>query len=369
LTKSKQKGKKIGKCLKKRKNKGKLGFLMQKQQDIAENIASYIDEMIGKKVLIIGDIMIDRFIYGSVNRMSPEAPVPVLHANKQEDVLGGAGNVLSNLFGLKIECQILSVAGEDEDHNKLKKLIERYTKDSAGIFSDTSRVTTVKNRFLDEKQHLLRVDQEITEDISIEIQNKIIAKFKELVEEINVVILSDYGKGVLTEELNRSIIDLANESNVPVLVDPKGYNYKKYEGAYLVTPNLKELSEATGGVNVDTDETVLIAMSKLKASSGIKNIVATRSQDGISVLEENEGSFHIRTKVQEVFDVTGAGDTVIATLAASLAAGAPLIDAALLSNLAGGIAVSKMGTVSIDSEDLKKVAKQNDIRKNIHEVA
>lgn len=322
-----------------------------------QKLSDYVEKLAAQKVLVVGDIVLDRFVYGAVHRLSPEAPVPVLLKDRQEDVLGGAGNVLSNLYDLKVTCFVLGIVGDDEAAEVLKGLLRSRAIDDSGLLVDPSRPTIIKNRFLDQNKHLLRVDTEVSGDISSQLQDQIFAKAAALLEDIDAVILSDYGKGILTTELTRRLITLANEHNVPVLVDPKGHDYTKYKGATLATPNTKELSEATGGMQIVSDEQVIAAARALLRSSGLVSLVATRSEKGMSVFQSGDDRsdpVHIRTVAQEVFDVTGAGDTVIATLAASIAAGASLVEAAHLSNLAAGLVVSRTGTVTADFEALKE---------------
>ncbi|MGH1378885.1 MAG: D-glycero-beta-D-manno-heptose-7-phosphate kinase [Alphaproteobacteria bacterium] len=330
---------------------------------ISENSEiNIVNAMDGVPVLVVGDIMLDRFVYGKVDRISPESPVPVLSVTRENSMLGGAGNTLSNLMHLKCNGKILSVIGDDEDGGKIKQLAEQQGIDVSGLISSSERFSIVKTRFLAGHQQLLRTDFERIEDISDNLSDKLLEKADTLLSDVKVMILSDYGKGVLTSKLLKSLIALANDKGVKVLVDPKGVDYSIYSGADMVTPNKKELSESTGGMPVDTDDQVIDAARKLIDTSGIKAVISTRSKDGMSVIS-NQGTevTHIRSASDiEVFDVSGAGDTVIATIAASLAAGADIALAASLANIAGSIVVSKVGTAPIRTQELLDALHNND---------
>lgn len=313
------------------------------------------------EIMVVGDIMLDRFIYGNVERISPESPVPVLSIKRENVMLGGAGNTLSNLITLGAKGHILSVIGMDQDGEKIRELADQQNIDTSGLFQYSSRPTIVKTRFLSGHQQLLRADLERIEDISPVMTQTLLDKAKDTIKHVKAVIISDYGKGVLTPKLIAGIIEIAQQENVPVLVDPKGKDYSIYKGADIVTPNKKELSDATNGMAVQTDEDVIKAAECLIKQSGIKAVIATRSQDGMSVIQTGKEAVHIRSAADiEVFDVSGAGDTVIATLAATLATGAELTKAASLANIAGSIVVAKVGTAPIRKKELLSFLKTHD---------
>ncbi|MCB1782801.1 MAG: D-glycero-beta-D-manno-heptose-7-phosphate kinase [Alphaproteobacteria bacterium] len=319
-----------------------------------------IENMKSACILVVGDIMLDRFVYGRVERISPESPVPVLAVERENTMLGGAGNTLSNLVHLECKSKILSVIGDDAPGAQIRELCQALDIDDTGLISLKDRSSIVKTRFLAGHQQLLRTDNERISAVPAE---PVIGKLDEALEGVTAVILSDYGKGLLSKELVSTVISKAQAKNIPVLIDPKGKDYAIYKGADVVTPNKKELSEATNGGAVGTDDEVVATASKLLASSGIKNIVATRSADGMSVISQNAEPLHIRSAANiEVFDVSGAGDTVIATIAAALASGATLQQAALLANLAGSIVVAKVGTAPIRAAELKTAVKNHDIQ-------
>ncbi len=316
------------------------------------DLISLVNKMKDSYILVIGDIMLDRFVYGNVNRISPESPIPVLSVKHENDMLGGAGNTLSNLINLGCNSKILSVIGDDDIGEQIIEFAKNHNIDIDGIVKSKDRSSIIKTRFLAGHQQLLRSDYEKTDDISDDLSDILIKKFNEIIEDVDAIILSDYGKGVLTKYLISSIINIANKYKIPVLVDPKGVDYSIYSGADIVTPNKKELSLSVGGMPTNDDKQVFDAARKLIDYSGIKSVIATRSKDGISVVTSDDVT-HIKSASNiEVFDVSGAGDTVIATIAAAIAANADIISAASLANIAGSIVVSKVGTAPIRAQEL-----------------
>ena len=301
---------------------------------------------------MVGDLILDRFVSGSVERISPESPVPVLLTEKTSAMLGGAGNVLANLHGLEATATLIALTGDDQEADLIAELCTACKAPLTGLVRDASRPTIVKTRFLAGHQQLLRVDAEKTAPLNAAVEAALLAQIAAHLPSAQAVVLSDYGKGVLTPAVIRSVIEQATAKGIPVLVDPKGSDYSRYQGASVVTPNRKELAEATSGLPTKTDVEITAAATQLLATSGIKAVVATRSQDGMSVFAPGESPLHLPTRALEVFDVSGAGDTVIATIAAGLAAGGSLMQAAQLANLAGGIVVAKVGTAAIRSKDL-----------------
>ncbi|HTK83621.1 MAG TPA: D-glycero-beta-D-manno-heptose-7-phosphate kinase [Patescibacteria group bacterium] len=313
--------------------------------------------MQNRAILAVGDIMLDRFVYGDVSRVSPEAPIPVLTIKDENLMLGGVGNVLSNLTGLGTKVHVLAAIGQDVSGQSVRRLVTERGADAKGLVEVVDRPTTVKTRYLASHQQLLRADFEKTDLISSSAEDALLQKAEALIDKVHAVILSDYGKGVLTPKVIAGVIRLANENKIPVLVDPKGKDYSIYKGASVVTPNRKELSEATG-LAAKTDAEVVNAAQTLIYKAGIEAVVATRSQDGMTVVRKQakgkgyDEPVHLRTEALEVFDVSGAGDTVIATLAAALATGAYLITAASIANVAAGLVVAKVGTAPVRRTEL-----------------
>lgn len=319
----------------------------------------YINKMTDKSILVIGDIMLDRYFYGKVSRISPEAPVPVLHVARQGRMLGGAGNVVRNLDGLGVKSKLIAVIGDDRDGEVVENMLnglEHVKAQNIGLIK-ADRSTTVKSRYVANGQQLLRADEEDKSPVKKAVEDQIIAAVKQHLPECDAVILSDYDKGVLTTRVIKETIALCRDAGVKTLIDPKGNDYSIYSGAYVVTPNRDELSKATNNAPTHEDGEVVEAANKLIERSGIANVVATRSEDGMTIVQSDAEEkaprpFHIPTQALEVFDVSGAGDTVIATIAAGLATGANLVDAARIANVAGGIVVAKTGTAPIYAHEI-----------------
>jgi D-beta-D-heptose 7-phosphate kinase/D-beta-D-heptose 1-phosphate adenosyltransferase len=301
------------------------------------------------KVLVVGDLMLDRYILGEVDRISPEAPVPVLrHAHRYERP-GGAANVAMNLAGLGCQALLAGFWGEDAEKRELAALLEAAQIDTAGVVT-SSLPTISKTRIVGRRQQLLRLDIESREAPSAEDQQHLRERVLALVPKVHAIILSDYAKGALTNELCASVIAAARRASVPVFVDPKTPDLSKYSGATMVSPNLHELSAATGIATHQLDA-LLAAGEVQRQEHDLQYLTATMSEHGIRLLSA-AGSFHSPARAREVFDVSGAGDTVIATLAASIAAGLKVETAVDLANLAAGIVVGKVGTVPIAHHEL-----------------
>ena len=296
------------------------------------------------RLLVVGDVMLDRYWFGEVNRISPEAPVPIVKVERTEERPGGAANGARNAAALGVRTVLLSVVGDDEAGRSLKTLVEREGV-NALLHKDASIDTTVKLRVLGRQQQLMRIDFETSP--SHEVLLGKLAEYKTLLNDCDVVILSDYGKGGLTHIAQ--MISLARSQNKLVLVDPKGDDYSKYHGATVVTPNRSELREVIGRWASETE--LLEKAQALREALGVSALLVTRSEEGMSLFEAN-GVLHEPAKAREVFDVSGAGDTVIAVLAAMLGCGATLADAMHVANLAAGIVVGKLGTAVARPQEL-----------------
>lgn len=296
------------------------------------------------RLLVVGDVMLDRYWFGEVNRISPEAPVPVVKVERQEERLGGAANVARNATSLGAVTALLSVVGDDDAGRTLSRLLEEGQID-ASLHVDNDLDTIVKLRVIGRQQQLLRIDFETPP--SHEILQAKLADFERRVADSDVVILSDYGKGGLTHIAE--MIRIARAADKPVLVDPKGDEWGKYAGATVITPNRSELREVIGRWSSEED---LIAKSqKLRAELGLEALLVTRSEEGMTLFADGE-THHQAAKAREVFDVSGAGDTVIATLAVMLAAGADWAEAIRVANVAAGIVVGKLGTAVVTRQEL-----------------
>ena len=303
-----------------------------------------LDEVRNVRLLVVGDVMLDRYWFGEVSRISPEAPVPVVKVERLEERLGGAANVARNAVALGARTALLSVVGDDEAGRSLSRLLEEGEID-AGMHVDRDIDTTVKLRVIGRQQQLLRIDFETTP--SHEILQAKLADFEQRVAQADVVILSDYGKGGLTHIAD--MIQIARSHDKPVLVDPKGDEWGKYAGATVITPNRSELREVVG--RWSSEDELLAKAQKLRSELGLEALLVTRSEEGMTLFAD-DGIHHQPAQAREVFDVSGAGDTVIATLAVMLAAGADWGEAIRIANVAAGIVVGKLGTAVVTREEL-----------------
>lgn len=301
-------------------------------------------------VLCIGDVMLDRFVYGSVDRISPEAPIPVLHVEREKHMLGGAGNVAANIAALGAKPVMIAAVGNDSAAEEIRQQLATLQVDaSLQVLHD--RATTVKSRFIGGQQQILRVDREKCDEIAGDIETAVIAEIGRKAVTANAIILSDYGKGLLTKAVTIAAIAAGHRHGIPVIVDPKGIDFSKYRGASFVTPNRKELEAATS-MKAGNDIDVRAAAMKIVTQCGIPGVLATRGKDGMALVTESGAPLYIAAQVREVFDVSGAGDTVIATFATALAAGAIAEQAAEIANVAAGIAVGKPGTATVRPEEI-----------------
>ncbi|MEN3111789.1 D-glycero-beta-D-manno-heptose-7-phosphate kinase [Uliginosibacterium paludis] len=298
------------------------------------------------RILVVGDVMLDRYWFGEVSRISPEAPVPVVHVQRSEERPGGAANVARNAAALGARCALLSVAGNDEPAQALEKLLQTDGVESH-LHRDAGLATTIKLRVLGRQQQLLRIDFENLP--AREILQEALEHYETLLPEFDVVVLSDYGKGGL--EHIAEMIRMARARGKIVLVDPKGDDYSKYKGANLLTPNRSELRQVVGQWHSESD--LVARAQKLREALDLEALLVTRSEEGMSLFRAG-GAVNEGTRAQEVFDVSGAGDTVIATLAVMLAAGCDLVSAMRLSNHAAGIVVAKLGTATVTFDEMKK---------------
>ena len=293
------------------------------------------------KLLVIGDLIIAQYLWGSCERISPEAPVQVINVEKENTLLGGAGNVVNNLKALGAKVDVMSVVGDNQTSETLKGLLADIGVDTKYLVPHKNRINSKKSRIIASQQQVGRYDLESTEEIDIKSQNLILDIFKKIVKDYEGILLSDYGKGVLTNKLTQSLIKIANKNNKKVLVDPKGLNYSKYKGAYLLTPNKKEASEATK-VNIKDKASLTKAIARIKTECELDVSIITLSEQGIAIYDNNLRTHP--TVTREVFDVTGAGDTILASLGFALACDYGIDNAVKFSNLAAGVVVGKIGS-------------------------
>lgn len=300
-------------------------------------------------ILVIGDLMIDHYLWGSCDRISPEAPVQVVNVKKESSVLGGAGNVINNLVTLGSIVDVISVIGNDTVANELKNLLERIDVPTSNLVVENSRQTSKKSRLIASQQQVLRYDMESIDDIDENSHKQIIQTLEKNINKYSSIILSDYGKGVLTTSLTKEIIKIANKHSVKVLVDPKGKDYSKYKGSYTLTPNKKEAMEATN-IDIKDENSLIEALKSLKNQCNLEVSLITLSEQGIAIFDDN---LTIKpTVAREVYDVTGAGDTVIASIAFALGNDLDIKDAIYFANLAAGVVVGKIGSATATLDEI-----------------
>ncbi|MCM2343538.1 MAG: bifunctional heptose 7-phosphate kinase/heptose 1-phosphate adenyltransferase [Alphaproteobacteria bacterium] len=301
------------------------------------------------QVLVVGDLMLDHYVYGDVRRLAPEGPVPVLAATHEEFILGGAGGVVANLVGLKVNTRVLGMVAGDPAGGRIRSILRSQGVDDTTLTEAHDRPSIVKMRFVTGTQMLLRVDHESVSPLDSRAEADLITRIPQVLKDCGAVILSDYGKGTLTAAVIAAVIAAARQSGIPVLVDPKGTDFTIYRGAALITPNSQELAAATRLPTV-TDVEIITAAQSLRQSTGIAAVVAKRSEKGMSVITD-QPPVHFTATASYVRGVAGAGDTVIATLAALLAVSVDLVVAVDLANRAAGVVVQKPGTTPLTPED------------------
>jgi D-beta-D-heptose 7-phosphate kinase/D-beta-D-heptose 1-phosphate adenosyltransferase len=325
-------------------------------------LADALDRLAGARVAVIGDVMLDRYVYGEAERISPEAPVPVLRVREESEMLGGAGNVLRNLAALGARATLISIVGDDADGRRVAELAAKETGGGSVLVPAKGRTTIRKTRFVAGGHQLLRVDREDMAALGDAAEAALIASL-DMIGGVRAVILSDYGKGTLTAKVIAAVLAMAAKTmgGIPVLVDPKGRDYGKYRRAALVTPNRKELGEVSG-MPTGNDTEVEAAARAVREGAGVAALLATRGAHGMTLVDVGGAVHHIAAEAREVFDVSGAGDTVIATVAAGLAAGLPLLDAVRIANCAAGIVVGKVGTAVAHPAEIRAALERQEQR-------
>ena len=302
-------------------------------------------------IVVIGDLMIDHYVWGKCERISPEAPVQVVEVQNETTVLGGAGNVVNNLVSLGAEVSVASVIGDDANGEELLELLEKTGADIDALITEEERKTSKKSRIIASNQQIVRYDKESKEDISIRSQERLLEKIEPLLFACDAVILSDYGNGVLTRRFTQAVIRKAKAAGKKVFVDPKGEDYAKYRGAYTLTPNKKEASLATR-IKIEDEASLERALRTLKEECDLELALITLSEDGIAVYDEEVRRFP--TVAKEVYDVTGAGDTVIASLAFAVSAAKEIDEACVFANLAAGVVVGKIGSATVTIDEIEE---------------
>ncbi len=317
-----------------------------------QRIDALLSAVRSKTIAVVGDVMIDRYIWGSVNRVSPEAPVPVVEVESESSRLGGAANVANNITALGAKALLVGVVGNDRSGEEFRAILERQGTSAEGIVTDAARPTTVKTRVIAHNQHVVRIDSEEKKDVPEEVQERLFAVLEQRIGSLDAIIIEDYNKGVVVKSLIRRIIDLANKHKKIVTIDPKFHNFFEYTNVTVFKPNKKETEEALG-TKLRNDDEVIAAGRTLLEKLKAENVLLTRSEKGMSLFEQNGTITHIPTKARNVADVSGAGDTVIATLTAMMASGATFTESSALANYAGGIVCGEVGIIPIEPSALR----------------
>ncbi len=308
-------------------------------------------EFEGKRIVVMGDLMLDEFVWGRVRRISPEAPVPVVEVERQTLALGGAGNVVSNLVALGARPTPVGVVGDDGDAERMRSRFLDLNVGTNSLVVDPTRPTTLKTRVIAHNQQVVRADRESRGSISAEIEDGVIARFQSEIETADAAVISDYNKGLLTERVLASTLQKARERGVMVCLDPKLRNFAHYQPVTVITPNHQEAAEAASLV-IEDEQSLVEAGRRLLDSIDCRAVLITRGEEGMTLFTDGGEVTHIPTVAREVYDVTGAGDTVIATLALALASNATLAEAAVLANHAAGVVVGKVGTATVTRDEL-----------------
>ncbi len=319
-----------------------------------KRLRTIFDAMKSKTIMVIGDLMLDEYIWGKVDRISPEAPVPVVEVQSELFKLGGAGNVANNLLSLGAKVIINAVKGNDRHGDILINILKDMNIPTDSIFTDPKRSTTVKTRIIAHTQQVARIDKEDKSLISEAMLKKLVSSYQDCLRNIDAIIISDYGKGVVSKKLINQLVPLARSRGIPVCVDPKERNFPHYKNVSVITPNIKELSFGAG-IKIENYEDIIQAARKVKAILGCDMVLVTRGEHGMSLFTKENTTTDIPTTAKAVYDVTGAGDTVIASFTLALASGATPKEAAIIANIAAGLVVAEVGAASVPWERLYKL--------------
>lgn len=320
-----------------------------------------MDNFHNRKILVIGDLILDEFIWGKVRRISPEAPVPVVEVERESLRLGGSANVVNNLKALGCKVTLSGVIGNDSNGDRLRDLLEDMDVNCDGVIVKDNRPTAIKTRVIAQHQQIVRFDRERSIPIKESTAKSILEYLQDNLGDVDAVIVSDYGKGVISKKLLDKALPEISGRGIPIAVDPKPVNFPYYREVTVTTPNHHEAAHASG-IETDSEEGLAKAAQKLLAKNKAKSILITRGENGMSLFESDGEVTHIPTVARDVYDVTGAGDTVIATMALAMASGATLKEAALMANYAAGIVVAKLGTATATVEELKAAINGEDLK-------
>ena len=319
-----------------------------------ERLTDIFTKIKDTKIIVIGDLMLDRYIWGTVGRISPEAPVPVVEVQSESSRLGGAANVAHNITTLGATAIPIGIVGDDQFGAVVRDFMGQITSTSEGIITDSSRITTVKSRVIAHGQHVVRTDRESKTPISAKICDRIIEFLETVIDEAHAIIFEDYNKGLITSRLIKKVLALAADKKKPVMVDPKFNHFFDYQGVAVIKPNRREAEEVLG-LRMDSEEAVMKVGGKLLERLNCENVLLTLGEDGMYLFQKSGEVTHVETKARKVHDVSGAGDTVIGTFAVVIAAGANPQEAATLANYAAGLVCEEVGIVPIYHKKLQEV--------------
>ncbi|HMO16511.1 MAG TPA: D-glycero-beta-D-manno-heptose-7-phosphate kinase [Oligoflexia bacterium] len=320
---------------------------------------SYIDQFNSVKISVLGDIILDEYTWGTVDRVSPEAPIVVVNVKEENVKLGGAANVAHNMRKLGAEVHLFGVVGNDDAGNQVSSLLEGIGISDQGLVRDSSRPTTRKTRIIAHSQQVVRVDRENDDPIDSLVEQSLYKKFSELCPKVNSIVISDYKKGVVTSALPEVLVSLRSKgvtgmNKIPVIVDPKGTNYDCYQGASCVKPNKKEATQVSG-IKIKTPDDAIRSANQIKEKNDFECVMVTLGEMGLVLVQNDTGSFKLDTIAQEVFDVSGAGDTVSAVFALCLSVGASPVEASVIANCAAARVIREVGTAAVEPDELKEV--------------
>lgn len=302
-------------------------------------------------ILVIGDIMIDHYIWGGATRLSPEAPVPIVNVKRETTTLGGAGNLTQNLVSLGAKVMLGGVKGDDEAGKQLIEILSNEGVQSDTIITDINRPTTIKTRVLAGNQQIVRIDRELTDSLTAELEDELLSKLTSHIDEADIVILSDYNKGLFSPVFTQNIIKAADDRQKKVIVDPKGLNYEKYKGAFIIKPNKKELTDAAKAEKISNIEHVKDAAKVIFEQTNVTYLVVTLSEEGMAIVSKDDCKI-LPVKATEVFDVTGAGDTVLAAIAYFIASGLSVEESCDLANHAAAIVIRHIGSATTTIDEI-----------------
>lgn len=322
-----------------------------------------LDNISKMRILVVGDVMLDRYWWGSVNRISPEAPVPIVQMEKTSLVAGGAANVAANLAGLGATPYLFGIKGDDTEGELMTPVLAEGGIANHNILSIAGRKTTIKTRIVAHSQHVVRIDQETSAPITAAEANSVLSQISAMIGKIDGVIISDYAKGFLTDYLLQSLIDTLRSADKLLIVDPKGRDFSRYKGASVITPNKREAADASSQ-EIDSPDVVVRSGESLMKNLELDALLITEGENGMTLFQSSGETSHFESLARNVYDVTGAGDTVIATFTAAAATGANFVEAAKLANAAAGLVVGKIGTTQVTSAMLSAFFESED---NVHQ--